>query len=184
VLRRLPRRGLVEQLVWSPDGRFFAGTANGLGPYWTIGCLDVTTNRIYPVSETDRYNCTPDWYPDSRHILYSRGIIPEQGGKAELWLASAQENKHRLLYRESDRHIYGACASPDGEYLLFTRSVEDLGQVDHSQTTMAVIRWRDTPMVGGEPPALPQRAPQATRGPRLDLGFGWEPHWTMKDVSK
>lgn len=184
VLRRLPRQGLVEQLVWSPDGRFFVGTANGLGPYWTIGCIDVTTGEIHAVSETDRYNCTPAWYPNSQHVLYSRGIIPEKGGKAELWLASAQSKEARPLYAETGRHIYGACASPDGEYLLFTRSVEDLGEVDKSQTTMAIIRWRDTPMIGDEAPALRRRMPQASRGPRLDLGFGWEPHWTLKEIAK
>lgn len=184
VSKRVSRRGIVQQLVWSPDGQRFAGTANGLGPFWNIGCLDLASPNIQTVSETDRYNCTPDWYPDSQHVLYSRGIIPEKGGKAELWLAFAPDKNPRPLYAETDRHIYGACASPDGEYLLFTRSVEDLGKVDNSQTTMAIIRWRDTPMIGDEAPALRRRLPQASRGPRLDLGLGWEPHWTLKDISK
>ncbi|MCW5556242.1 MAG: PD40 domain-containing protein [Verrucomicrobiae bacterium] len=80
VLHRHPRQGIVEQLVWSPDGHRFAGTANGLGPYWNIGSLDAGGDRIVAVSETDRYNCTPDWFPDSRRIVYSRGIIPQEGG--------------------------------------------------------------------------------------------------------
>jgi Tol biopolymer transport system component len=184
VRRRLPRRGIVQQLVWSRNGRQFAGTANGLGPFWNIGCLNADTGEIHPVSETDRYNCTPDWYPDSQQVLYSRGIIPEKGGKAELWLASASGKQQRLLYAETDRHVYGACASPDGNYLLFTRSAEDLGKVDHSQTTMSIIRWRDAPVIGDESPALQRRVPEASQGPRLDLGPGWEPHWTSKDISK
>lgn len=182
VVRRFSRQGLVQQLVWSPDGEYFAGTANGLGPFWNIGCLNIATGRIRAMSETQRYNCTPDWTPDSQRILYARGIVPEQGGKAELWVSSVNGQQPRLLYAESGRHIYGACASPDGEYILFTRSVEDLGKVDNSQTTMSVIRWRDTPMIGEDAPDRHRQLPGATRGPRLDLGFGWEPHWTGGDI--
>jgi Tol biopolymer transport system component len=184
VVKRFPRKGIVSQLVWAPDGRSLAGTANGLGPFWNIGRLNPATGEINPVSETERYNCTPDWLPDSKHILYARGIIPQKGGRAELWAASADGAKRWTLYAEEGRHIYGACSSPDGKYLLFTRSVEDLGRVDNSRTTMAIIRWADTPMLGDESAALRQRLPGGSRGPRLDLGPGWEPHWTYADVAK
>ena len=182
VVRQLPRKGLVQQLVWSPDGKWFAGTANGLGEFWNIGRLNPDTGDLNAVSEVERYNCTPDWFPDSRQLLYSRGIIPQQGGHAELWVASADGQERSVLYAEESRHLYGGCASPDGRYVLFTRSVEDLGKVDNSQTTMAIIRRSDTPMIGGESPALRARLPQARTGPRLDLGRGWEPHWTFADV--
>ena len=84
VVRQIPRRGIVQQLVWSLDGRRFAGTANGLGIAWTIGCLDAATGQIQAVSEIDRYNCTPDWLPDAAHIIYSRGIVPAGPGWAQL----------------------------------------------------------------------------------------------------
>jgi hypothetical protein len=45
VLRTVARKGLVQQLAWSPDGRRFAGTANGLGEFWNIGCLDASGGR-------------------------------------------------------------------------------------------------------------------------------------------
>ncbi|MGH7968078.1 MAG: TolB family protein, partial [Limisphaerales bacterium] len=182
VVRKLPRRGIVQQLVWSPDGNRFVGTANGLGPYWNIGCLDAATGELGAVSETERYNCTPNWCPDSKRVIYSRGIIPGVTGRAELWVADADGSNRHALYAETIRHIYGACASPDGRYALFTRSVEDLGQVDHTGTTMAIIRWADTPMLGDESAALEKRLPGAHRGPRLDLGQGWEPHWTYTDL--
>ncbi|MBM4154568.1 MAG: hypothetical protein FJ221_06010 [Lentisphaerae bacterium] len=165
-VRTIPRKGLVEQFAWSPDGGRFCGTANGLGPSWTIGCLDAASGEIRAASETERYNCTSDWTPDSRHIVYARGIIPNDGGRAELWRATPDGTEKRLLYAEAGRHIYGACASPDGRHLLFTRSEEDLGRVDQKKTTMAIIRMRDTPLTGS--PAMTNR---------LDLGPGWEPHW-------
>ena len=122
---------------------------------------------ITAVSETDRYNCTSDWSHDGQSVLYARGIIPEQGGNAELWTARRDGTSREMLYAETGVHIYGACDSPDGRYLLFTRSVGDLGPVDNTQTTMSIVRRSDTPMHGEE------------TKPRLDLGPGWEPDWTM-----
>jgi hypothetical protein len=57
-----------------------------------------------------------------------------------------------------------------------------LGKVDNSRTTIAVMRWSDAPMIGGNDEALRNRFPGAKTGPRLDLGPGWEPHWTMTEV--
>jgi Tol biopolymer transport system component len=177
-IRTIPRRGIVQQLVWAPDGRAFTGTANGLGPFWNVAWLDAAGASIGAVSETERYNCTPDWLPDSRHVLYARGIVPKQKGRAQLWVASAEGRERRLLYAEEKRHIYGGCASPDGNFLLFTRSVEDLGAVGKSETTMAVIRWTDTPMLGDDSADLKPQYPAAKPPCRLELGPGWEPHWT------
>ncbi|MGD0536784.1 MAG: hypothetical protein ABSC03_03960 [Verrucomicrobiota bacterium] len=181
-VRTMPRQGIVQQLVWSPDGTGFVGTANGLGPYWNIGWLRAGTGEISAVSETDRYNCTPDWMPDSRQVVYARGIIPKEGGRAELWIASVDGHEKRMLYAEAGRHIYGACPSPDGRHLLFTRSEEDLGRVAHAKTTMALIRATDAPMLGDQDATLHARYPDAKATRRLDLGAGWEPHWTRFEI--
>jgi Tol biopolymer transport system component len=181
-VRQLPRKGIVQQLVWSPDGASFAGTTNGLGPYWNIGRLEAKTGTLNAVSETERYNCTPDWRPDSRSILYSRGIVPETGGFAEIWMGSVDGKEKTMLCAEEGRHLYGACSSPDGNYVLFTRSEVDLGRVDNSRTRLAVIRFADTPMDIGESSTPSQRFPIARRGPVLDLSWGWEPHWTAADL--
>ena len=171
VVREFPRQGIVSQLVWSPDGKRFTGTANGLGQFWNIGCMNPATAELKAVSETERYNCTSDWTPDSERIVYARGIIPPQPGHAELWVAGADGKERQRLYAEAGRHIYGACASPDGEYLLFTRSVEDLGRV--AGTEMAIVRWPKTP-----------QAAATSSVARLDLGPGWEPHWTLQEIQK
>jgi len=180
VLRQMPRNGIVQQLVWSPDGKWFAGTANGLGVAWTIGCLNVENGRINGVSETDRYNCTADWLPDSERIIYSRGIVPGEDGWAQLWVANVDGTERRLLYAEQGRHMYGGCVSPDGQYVLFTRSEVDLGKVDNSRTRMALIRRKDTPMVGGADESLQREFPNARTGPVLDLSWGWEPTWIVE----
>ena len=144
--------------------------------------MDAATGAINATSETDRYNCTPDWMPDSQHVLYARGIIPQEGGWAEMWVAGGNGTEKRLLYAEEGRHVYGACASPDGRYLVFTRSKDDLGGKDSTGTRMTLIRWADTPMLGGGSDKLEKRCPGAKRGPRLDLSWGWEPHWTSATI--
>jgi Tol biopolymer transport system component len=179
VVRQIPRSGVVQQLVWSPDGKWLAGTANGLGIAWSIGCLDAQTGRIHIVSEGDRYNCTPDWLPDSSCIIYSRGIIPGESGWAQLWVAQSDGARRQLLYAEPGKHIYGGCMAPDSQYVLFTRSELDLGKVDNSRTRMALIRRKDTPMVGGSDESSRREFPDTRSGPVLDLGPGWEPSWVM-----
>lgn len=185
VVRRLPRQQIAKQLTWSPDGRWFVGTANGLGPYWNIGRLSAETGKINVVSEVDRYNCTPDWAPDSQHVVYARGIIPEteKEGRAEMWWASGDGQARQMLFAEEARHIYGACVSPDAEYCIFTRSTDDFGEGgDVRSFTMAVMRCRDAPMIGDGSASLRKRFPEARTGPWLDLGHGWEPHWTRAEV--
>jgi Tol biopolymer transport system component len=185
-VKELNRRGIVQQLVWSPNGKWFIGTANGLGPYWNIGRISEITGEINAVSETDRYNCTPDWLVDSQHVVYSRGIIPGVGGWAQLWMSDSDGQEKRVLYAEEGRHIYGGCFSPDGKYVLFTRSQQDLGEVDNSTTTMAIIRFQDVPVITGKNEALRNIYPNANDGPVLYLSWGWEPHWTYAaiDVKK
>jgi Tol biopolymer transport system component len=183
ILRTLPRNGFCQQLVWSPDGHAFAGTANGLGQYWNIGVADADKGRIATVSETERYNCTPDWMPDSRHVLYSRGTVPNLNERAQLWMGASDGRDRRMLYAEAGRHIYGGASSPDGRYYLFTRSVVDLGKPDHKKTTMAIIRAADTPMLGDKDDALRKRFPNAKPSVRLDLVPGWEPHWTSAEIA-
>jgi Tol biopolymer transport system component len=181
-VRELPRRGIVQQLGWSPDGQWFSGTANGLGQYWNIARLNARTGEINAISETDRYNCTPDWLTDSQRVVYSRGIIPEKGGYAELWVGSGDGRERQTIYAEENCHIYGGCVSPDGKYMLFTRSESDLGKVENSRTSMSVVRLADAPVVVGDDSALRSRFPKARTGPRLDLSWGWEPHWTSKEI--
>ena len=122
--------------------------------------------------------------PDSRSILYSRGIVPESGGHAEIWLASGDGRDRRMLYASENQHLYGGCASPDGKYLLFTRSEVDLGPVDNSRTSMAIVRMADTPIVAGSGDDLAEAVSRARRGPTLGLGQGWEPHWTYAEIGR
>ena len=186
VVREISQRDYTRQLVWSPDGQWFLGTANNLGEYWNIGRLSFKTGQINVASETDRYNCTPDWAPDSQHAVYARGINPatEKNGHAEMWWASGDGRERKMLFAEGGRHLYGAFVSPDGKYCIFTRSTEDFGDNgDVSGFTMALMRLGDAPMIGDQSASLRQRYPDARTGPWLNLGPGWEPYWTAADMN-
>ncbi|HQI27470.1 MAG TPA: hypothetical protein PLT20_05235, partial [Sedimentisphaerales bacterium] len=78
---------------------------------------------------------------------------------------------------EDQQHLYGGCVSPDGNYVLFTKSEVDLGKVDNSRTRMTIIRLKDTPMVASREPSLQKELNGARSGPALDLSWGWEPDW-------
>jgi Tol biopolymer transport system component len=181
VVRKLNRRGIVEQLVWSPDGKSLVGTANGLGEHWAIGRMDFATGELNRVSDGNCFNCTPDWFPDSRRVIYSKGH-PVTEGWAQLWCARPDGTDKRMLYGEIERHIYGGALAPDGQYVIFTKSREDLGKVDNSFTSMALMRLKDAPLVGGKSAVLHKQYPDAKSGPVLELSWGWEPHWTFAQV--
>jgi hypothetical protein len=122
--------------------------------------------------------------PDSRSIVYSRGIIPETGGHAEIWLASGDGNEKKMLYASETQHLYGSCPSPDGKYLLLTRSDVDLGRVENSGTRMTIVRMADTPIAVGSSPAFRRKYADARPGPSLWLTSGWEPHWTYAEIGQ
>lgn len=179
-LGTIGRHGVVQQLAWSPDGKRFVGTANGLGEFWNIGVVNLQDDSIHAVSETDRYNCTPDWMPDSQGVIYSRGIVPQVGGWAELWTSDGEQKQ--MLYAADGLHVYGGCASPDGKYIVFTLSSHDLGGRGSDGTQMSIIRRAGAPMISPGSAALRTQYPSAGTGPRLDLTRGWEPHWTFAEV--
>ena len=90
----------------------------------------------------------------------NRRDMPRSG-----WPSGDGQEQDGCSTRRRTQHLYGGCASPDGKYLLFTRSEVDLGRVDNSRTSMAIVRMSDTPIVPGSSGDLQQKNPGARRGP-------------------
>jgi len=80
VVRRLDRKGIFQQLSWSPDGKWLTGVAN-VGEVWTIVRMDVATGDLIPVHEYQ--NCTPHWFPDSRRPPVSVEADGDVGASVE-----------------------------------------------------------------------------------------------------
>lgn len=173
---RRNRSGFFQQMAWSPDGLWLCGVANSFGTGWSVARMEVATGRVNAVSTVDC--CTPDWFPDSRRIIYSH----RPGQWTQLWQADADGRQRSLVYAEDGRHVYGGCVSPDGRYVLFTGNHREDGDAERSGAPMALMRLADAPIIAGASPALRKQHPNANEGPVLILPDGWEPHWTAHDL--
>ncbi len=89
-----------------------------------------------------------------------------------------------MVFAEDGYNIYGACPSPDGKLMIFTRSEKDLGPPDGSNIRLALIRWDDQPPLGEHREALGQTDTTARPAECVDLGPGWEPHWTFTPIDE
>src|ERR1051326_5198766 len=118
VLRTLPRQGFFQQVTWSPDGQWLIGVANAFGTGWSIARMAAANGEVSAVNTVDC--CTPDWFPDSRQVIFSwrpPGQKTNRGnGWTQLWRADAGGKSRALVYGEDGRHVYGGHVSPDGQY--------------------------------------------------------------------
>jgi Tol biopolymer transport system component len=179
-IRQLPRQGIYQQLFWSPDGQWFCGVANAR-VMWTVVRMNTQTGVLNIVHEFQ--SCTPDWFPDSQHIVFpSRPTGQEGYGFTQLWMSDGQGQETKMIYGEDGYHIYGGALSPDGQYVLFTRCCEDGGGSEKSGAPICVMRMADAPAVAGPSPALRKVHPHANVPTVLQLVDGWEPCWTYAEI--
>jgi Tol biopolymer transport system component len=184
VVRELPRKGIYQQLFWSPDGKWFCGTGNHGGQSWTVVRMDAVTGDVIPLRAFQ--NCTPDWYPDSTHVILSTrpaGQAVNKGyGYTQLWRVGLEGKEQSLLYGEEGFHIYGGALSPDCAYILFTKSPDDGAGAEKSGAPICIMRASDAPSISGESKELRKVHPDTKDGPVLTLDVGWEPCWTYSEV--
>ncbi len=182
LLRKMNRKGCYQQLYWSPDGKWFCSVSNFLGEMWTVARLNAETGEINAVSSYQ--NCTPDWFPDSKRIIFAHRPAGQENdyGYTQMWMADGDGKNKRLVYGEDGRHIYGALVSPDGKYVMFTSGPKDGSGADKAGAPMGIVRFADTPMITGESKALRKLHPNTKNGPVLWLPMGWEPHWTCAEI--
>ena len=183
-IRRLPRKGFFQQMTWSPDGKWLVGVANSFGVSWSIGRMNVETGET---SAIHRVNCcTPDWFPDSHHVIFSWRPPDQKSnpgyGWTQLWRTDAEGKSPQLVYGEDGRHVYGGCVSPDGKYVLFTGNMQEDGDPGNAGAPMGLMRLSDAPIIGGDSKELRAVHPQTNNGPVLTLPAGWEPCWTSSEL--
>ena len=189
VVRKLDRKGIFQQMFWSPDGKWFTGTANFFGENWTVVRMNAETGDVSAIAKFQ--NCTADWFPDSKRVINSYrpgnqevidgGKLSQavgqkpQYGWTQLWMTDGDGSNRKLVMGEDGKHIYGGAISPDGKYVLFTPSTTDGG----IETGLISLMWLSAaPIIRGESPALRKVHPEAKEGVVLELTPGWEPHWT------
>ena len=187
----MPRQGVFQQMVWSPDGLRLCGTTNIAGRDWNVVTIDLATRRLASLSRL--FNCTPDWFQTAadrvvfchRNPALGKPSRGKQYGSTVLMQARADGRRRSLLYADYNSHAYFGCLSPDDKYLVFSTDPED-GLIVGA---MHVIRMSDTPIVRPGFKALEEMYPEASRGPVLDLKLkngtplrGFEPQWTAAEI--
>lgn len=184
VVKELPRKGIFQQLFASPDGDWFCGTGNSGGRAWSIVRIDARDGASNVVREFQ--NCTPDWFPDSEHVIFSSrpdGQSANDGyGWTQLWMARGDGSDQKLIYGEEGVHIYGGALSPDANYVIFTRCPQDGGGSESDGAPMAIMRMAAAPAIRGASPELRAEHPNANEPALVELPMGWEPHWTYAEV--
>ena len=182
VVREMNRRGVFQQLFMSPDGKWFIGTGNTGGESWGIVRINVKSGRRSFVSVFRK--CTPDWFPDSKQVIYSNRAKGQRGyGWTQLWRAQVTGRKPSLVYGEDGRHAYGGVVSPDGKYVIFTRAPKEGAGSERAGAPACLMRLADGPIIAGESKLL-RKAHRRTKikdGPVLPLSACWEPHWTYAE---
>jgi Tol biopolymer transport system component len=186
-VREMPRNGIYQQLFPSPDGKWFCGTGNVKNAAWNVVRMNAETGEVNPVHIFQ--SCTPGWFSDSTRMIYSSRPDNQKAlegyGVTQLWMANADGTDRKLVYGEDGFHIYGGEVSPDGAYVLFTKSVADGGGSEKEGAPMYLIRLADTPAIGGESPELLGLHPTANNTPAvIALPPGWEPHWTYTEIAQ
>ncbi len=181
-IRQMPRNGIYQQLFWSPDGKWFCGVANHQDEMWTVVRMNVATGEMNPVNTFQ--NCTPDWFPDSKRIIFSYRPGNQDGyGFTQLWMADGDGNNRQLVFGQDGKHIYGGATSPDSKYALFTIGAEDGAGAEKDGAPIGIMRMTGAPTIAGESKALRKIHPKTKDEPVLVLQSGWEPHWTYADVA-
>jgi Tol biopolymer transport system component len=184
VSRTLKRQGFFQQLTWSLDGKWLCGVSNAFGTGWSVARMDAGTGATNAVSTMD--NCTPDWFPDGKHMIFSNrhasDVALGKSGWTQLWMAAPDGSDARLIYAEDGRHIYGGHVSPDGKYVIFTGNPQEDGDPQHGGAPMALMRLAVAPIIGGNSAVLRKLHPNAKTGPVLTLPTGWEPCWTASET--
>lgn len=183
-IKEMPRQGVFQQMFWSPDGKRFCGTANVSGADWNVVSIDVETGKLTLLSR--HLNCTPDWFNDSRRVIYSNRTpgLADDYGWTMLMEATADGTTRTLVYAERGKHIYFGCTSPDDRYVIFSIMPADT----LIEAPMALMRLADAPIiVSGDRgyKELEAMYPHAGKGPVLrltNLPAGFEPQWTYARI--
>ena len=116
----------IDQLSWSPDGKFLAGSASGPG-YGRIVLIDVATGTTKTIAE----GSNPSWSPKGDWIAYALTvqcmvIHPDGTG-----VRSVLETEHKWMNYTLDAPIVW---SPEGDRLLLNQR-----QVDGTHTRVITV---------------------------------------------
>ena len=127
--------GGIEQLAWSPDGRFIAysckklaGTQYAFSTNTCIYIYEVSTGETRQVTFTGGYDTTPMWSPDGQHLAWlSMARDGYEADQVRLMVADADGANAVCITEGFKYNVDGALWMPDSRGFYFSSLTEGLG---------------------------------------------------------
>jgi Tol biopolymer transport system component len=111
--------------TWSPNGKIVFQKLMGRGEMniWVMESDGSNARQL--TANAGRVNILPRASPDGRYILF---VSERTGGAAHLWRMEIDGNNPKQLTNSSDDYLwYGFDCTPDGKWVVFTRTGEGGG---------------------------------------------------------
>ncbi|HVB25723.1 MAG TPA: serine/threonine-protein kinase [Ktedonobacteraceae bacterium] len=119
-------RGRVEELDWSPDGKYIASSGCGKVLLWETA----TGKTIYQARSADKqtsqalWSSGLAWSPDGNYICSwgsNRGPgFSEAHYDGTVWIWETATRKNLFVYSNPSNKFYSVVWSPDGKYIAFS----------------------------------------------------------------
>ncbi len=141
--------GGLEEIDWSPDGRFIAYTckkSSGIeyaqSTNSDIYLYDLVTRETRNLSESNKgYDKEPAFSPDGRYLVWNSMERPGfEADRNRIILYDLQKNKTKELTKDLDQDANHPQWSADGEKLFFSSGVKATYQLFEMEVSNAKIR--------------------------------------------
>lgn len=124
----------VEDVLWSPDGRYIAFTQwretaeFATGELWVMDPQGDARRLLSPITTGYYKRFTPVWSPDSRSIAFILGEKPQSGRQVSepsfnVYIVDVSIGEVRQLTRFQNTQVLGPIFSPDGSMVAFVTTL-------------------------------------------------------------
>ncbi len=112
----------ISDHSWSPDGQMIAICATGIGDKDDIFWTNVRDINWENITNSKVYECSPNWTPDGRGLIYDANSYELYGGHKIISSNLNGQDKIPLLIKDTLGDEGQVALSPDGNRLAFIHS--------------------------------------------------------------
>lgn len=169
-LRFTATEGTWMSLDVSPDGRSLVFDL--LGDLYT---MPLTGGKATRITSGTPFDGQPRWSPDGRSIAF----VSDRSGADNVWVADADGRNAHALTREERRTFVSPEWTPDGEYVVASRSMEVVNRPQDYQLFMYHASGRGTgvQLTGRQAAALSGDSTAPRPRAVFGIAFGGDPRY-------